>query len=121
MSTEELLKNLLGQLSTGSNSGSPPHPKTKEQIAQEVHENQVKDSNQIRWLRWILAGVIVLIALAHLGVLYYFLDKNGNQNLLIHQQFISDHVMLMFLGTTTADIFGLLFILFRYVFPNHNR
>lgn len=56
-----------------------------------------------------------------MGILYYFLDKSGNHNLLMHKPFISDKVMLMFLGTTTADVFGLLFVLVRFLFPNSKK
>lgn len=87
-------------------------------LESERQKSKIKDASQVRWLRWVLAGFIIIICMLHLGILYYFIDKTGINNLKNHLPFISDKVMLMFLGTTTVDIFLLLKVITQFLFPN---
>lgn len=111
----------IKELFKGKLSDKNKIPLTKEELDHAIKTDGLKDLSQNRMLKWVLAGVIVSIALCHLLVLYYFLDKNGDHNILMKKDFISDKVMLMFLGTTTADVFGLLFILTKNLFPHTKR
>lgn len=95
--------------------------KSPEEIGNEIHAQRMKGTDQVRKLRWWLCGIITIIALAHLVILYWFINKNGHNNILHNLPFISDKVMITFLGTTTADVFGLLYILVKFLFSNHSK
>ena len=90
-------------------------------LESERQKSKIKDASQIRWLRWVLAGFIIVICILHLVILYYFIDKTGNNNLKNNLPFISDNVMLMFLGTTTVDIFLLLRVITQFLFPINKK
>lgn len=109
----KILRDEMGQPSCHSR-----QIKTQEEISDDIHNITLQHANQMRWLRWILSGVIVFIAFFHLGILYYFLDKAGNANIKLYGYFLSDKVLIAFLGTTTADVFILIFILARFLFPD---
>ncbi|MCC2624898.1 MAG: hypothetical protein K0R14_771 [Burkholderiales bacterium] len=110
-------KALIEDLKSRIGSETSPKQKLPSQMANDIHSLNMKNATQIRWLRWILVAVILAIALAHLGILYYFLDKAGNENIKTYHYFLSDKVLMTFLSTTTADVFALLFIIARFLFP----
>lgn len=114
--TNNSIQTLRAQMSLQSTNNN--RTKTQEEIFSDIHNVKLQNTNQIRWLRWILSGVIVCIAVVHLCILYYFLNKAGDVNIASHKYFLSDKVLMTFLGTTTADVFGLMFILTRFLFSN---
>lgn len=111
---EQKLRDIISRDSANT---KPSEDIQTEKRQSENHQLGVKNANQVRKLRWVFALVIVGIAVAHLWVLYYFINKNGQNNISHNLPFISDKVMLMFLATTTADVFGLLFIMAKFLFP----
>lgn len=79
---------------------------------------EIQDRRSNRKLRpWIL-GIILVIVICHLVFLDYIIKHAGYENVSNGLPFMSDHVMMTFMSTTTADILALLYVCLRFLFPH---